>query len=429
MTPQDTGAPPEPESTPEAAAPPGDETPDSTPEPAPLPVLTEPAEGIPPVITLESELDACAQAIGSGVGAVALDAERASGYRYGQSAYLVQVRREGSGTWLIDPVTLPDLTPLDRAIGTGEWILHAATQDLPCLRELGLAPRQIFDTELAARLLGLPRVGLAAVIEHYLGISLAKEHSAVDWSTRPLPEPWLRYAALDVEVLTEVRNLMGADLAAQGKSEWARQEFEALLSWRPAVKEDPWRRTSGLHKIRQPRVLATVRELWYERDRIARDRDTSPGRVIPDTALVDIALADPQAPGDLPRGHRAIQRSQRAWLDAVARARRLPDDELPPASVKSDGPPPQRSWANRDPLAADRLTATREALGSFADERTIPIENVCSPDPLRRVVWSPPQDRSPEGFADALAVLGVRPWQREIVAPLLADAFAAHPDA
>lgn len=403
--------------------------PDTVEESAPLPVLTEPAEGVPPVITRESELDDCASAIADGFGPVALDAERASGYRYGQAAYLVQVRREGAGTWLIDPASLPDLTPLDRAIGTGEWILHAATQDLPCLGDLGLVPRQIFDTELGARLLGLPRVGLAAVIEHYLGISLAKEHSAVDWSTRPLPEPWLRYAALDVEVLAEVRNLMGIDLAEQGKSEWARQEFEALLTWKPAVKEDQWRRTSGLHKIRQPRVLATVRELWFERDRIARDRDTAPGRVIPDTALVDIALADPHGPGDLPRGHRAIQRSQRAWLEAVTRARSLGDDELPVASVKSDGPPPQRSWVNRDPVAAERLALTRERLGVFAEEHTIPIENVCSPDPLRRVIWTPPTQPSPEAFADSLATLGVRPWQREIVAPIIADAFAAHPDA
>ena len=395
---------------------------------APLPVLTEPADGIPPVITREAQLLECADAIASGVGPVALDAERASGYRYGQSAYLVQVRREEAGPWLIDPVYLPDLQPLDRAIGTGEWILHAATQDLTCLREVGLVPRQIFDTELGARLLGLPRVGLAAVIEHYLGISLAKEHSAVDWSTRPLPEPWLRYAALDVEVLTEVRNLMGADLAMQGKSEWARQEFASLLTWEPAKREDPWRRTSGLHKIRQPRVLATVRELWWERDRIARDRDTSPGRVIPDTALVEIAQANPAGPGDLPRGHRAIQRSQRAWLAAVERARELSDDELPAATLRSDGPPPQRSWANRDPLAADRLTAVRALLGNFAEEHTIPIENVCSPDPLRRVVWTPPAERSAEGFAAALAAHGVRQWQQDIVAPLLMEAFEAHPD-
>ena len=396
---------------------------------APLPVLTEPAEGIPPVITRESELMDCATAIAEGAGPVALDAERASGYRYGQSAYLVQVRREGAGTWLVDPVYLPDLDPLNRAIGSGEWILHAATQDLACLRDVGLVPQQIFDTELGARLLGMPRVGLAAVIEHYLGISLAKEHSAVDLSTRPLPEPWLRYAALDVEVLGEVRNLMGADLAAQGKSEWARQEFTALLDWRPTVREDPWRRTSGLHKIRQPRVLAAVRELWWERDRIARDRDTSPGRVIPDASLVEIALADPTSAADLPRGHRAIQRSHRAWLEAVGRARSLPDEDLPPATVKSDGPPPQRSWANRDTIAAERLTETRQRLGVFAEERTIPIENVCSPDPLRRVIWTPPTETTPEAFADALASHGVRPWQREIVAPMIAEAFAAHHDA
>lgn len=399
---------------------------DDTSSEATLPLLTEPAEGTPPVITRESELLDCAGTIAEGVGPIALDAERASGYRYGQSAYLVQIRREGAGTWLIDPVYLPDLDPLDRAIGTGEWILHAATQDLQCLRDVGLAPRQIFDTELGARLLGLPRVGLAAVVEHYLGISLAKEHSAVDWSTRPLPEPWLRYAALDVEVLTEVRNLMGVDLAAQGKHEWARQEFESLLQWQPAIKQDPWRRTSGLHKIRQPRVLATVRELWYARDQIARDRDTSPGRVIPDTALVDIALANPRATADLPRGHRAIQRSQRIWLEAVARAASLPDDELPPASVKTDGPPPQRSWANRAPVAAERLTVTREELSVFAQEHTIPIENVVSPDPLRRVIWTPPENETPEAFSAALAEYGVRPWQREIVAPILAAAFDEH---
>lgn len=402
---------------------------DEAAEEAPLPVLTDPADGVPAVITREAELMDCAAAIADGVGPVALDAERASGYRYGQSAYLVQVRREGSGTWLIDPVYLPDLEPLDRAIGTGEWILHAATQDLACLRDVGLTPRQIFDTELGARLLGMPRVGLAAVIEHYLGISLAKEHSAVDWSTRPLPEPWLRYAALDVEVLTEVRNLMGADLATQGKSEWARQEFEALLSWLPTLRVDPWRRTSGLHKIRQPRVLATVRELWWERDRIARDRDTAPGRVIPDTSLVEIALADPSSSDDLPRGHRAIQRNQRAWIDAVGRARDLAEDELPAATLKSDGPPPQRSWPNRDPIAAERLAATRARLTTFAEEHTIPIENVCSPDPLRRVVWTPPSEHSAPAFTEALADHGVRPWQQEIVAPMLAAAFEDHPSA
>ncbi|MBR7742448.1 ribonuclease D [Phycicoccus sp. BSK3Z-2] len=403
----------------------GVDAPASAPPPVPL---SEPADGVPPVVESERGLDEVARAVAAGVGPVAIDAERASGYRYGQRAYLVQLRREGSGSWLVDPIALPDLSPVADAIGPAEWILHAATQDLACLAEVGLRPRQLFDTELAARILGLPRVGLAAVVEHYLGLSLAKEHSAVDWSTRPLPEPWLRYAALDVEVLGELRNLMGVDLAAQGKDEWARQEFEALLEWAPAERVDPWRRTSGINTLRQRRAIGVVRELWYARDVIARERDTSVGRVLPDASLVEIAKAAPRSPADLPSGHRAIKRYGRQWVEAVARAHDIPEDELPPRSLPSDGPPPPRVWADKDPVAAERLAATRAALTDFAQEHTIPVENVCSPDPLRRVVWDPPQDHDVASFADALRARGVRPWQAGIVAPMLHAAFAAHPD-
>ncbi|WP_404383090.1 HRDC domain-containing protein [Knoellia locipacati] len=395
--------------------------------PPPIP-LDEPSEGVPHVVETERGLTEAAAAIAAGEGPVAVDAERASGYRYGQRAYLVQVRREGSGTWLIDPMGCPDLSPLDEAIGRAEWILHAATQDLACLAEVGLRPRQLFDTELAARLLGLPRVGLAAVVEHYLGLALAKEHSAVDWSTRPLPEPWLRYAALDVEVLTELRNLMGVDLARQEKSEWARQEFEALLSWEPAEKVDPWRRTSGMNTIRSRRGIAVVRELWFARDDIARERDTSPGRILPDAGLVSIATAAPTSTSDLPSGHRAIARYGRQWVAAVKRANAIDEADLPQRTLRSDGPPPARSWADKDPVAAARLADTRNELMAFSGQREIPVENVCSPDPLRRVVWRPPATRDTDGFAEALRELGVRQWQADIVAPMLARAFEAHPD-
>ena len=390
--------------------------------------LTAPSDGTPEVVTTEAGLDRAARSVADGYGPVAMDAERASGYRYGQRAYLVQLRREGSGTWLVDPIALPDLTPLGEAIGAAEWILHAATQDLPCLADVGLRPQQLFDTELAARLLGLPKVGLAAVVQHYLGLSLAKEHSAVDWSTRPLPEPWLRYAALDVEVLVEVRNLMGVDLAAQDKAEWARQEFEALIGWQPPDRGDPWRRTSGMHRVRGARGAAIVRELWEARDRIAAARDTSPGRVLPDALIVEIAKTAPTRPDDLPSGHRGVLRYQRDWVGAVRRAKALPDSELPPATVRSDAPPPPRSWLDRDPVAATRLTTVRERLTAYAEERAVPVENVCSPDPLRRAVWNPPAEHTEAAFSAALAEHGARPWQREIVAPLLAAAFAEHPD-
>lgn len=399
----------------------------ATPVAEPVP-LEEPAEGVPSVVETERGLDEAAAAIAAGVGPVAIDAERASGYRYGQRAYLVQLRREGSGTWLIDPVAVPDLTPVNDAIGAAEWILHAATQDLACLAEVGLRPRQLFDTELAARILGLPRVGLAAVVEHYLGLRLAKEHSAVDWSTRPLPDPWLRYAALDVEVLGELRNLMGVDLAAQGKDEWARQEFTALLTWAPTERVDPWRRTSGINTLRSRRAVGVIRELWYARDTIARERDTSVGRVLPDAALVDIAAALPRDTVALPSGHRAIKRYGRQWVEAVERAVALPEEKLPPRTLPSDGPPPPRVWADKNPAAAARLSATRAALTEFAEEHSIPVENVCSPDPLRRVVWTPPEQRDVEGFSAALAAHGVRRWQADVVAPMLVAAFEAHPD-
>src|SRR5690606_37661080 len=189
--------------------------------------LLEPREGVPAV--------------------VAVDAERASGYRYGQRAYLIQMRRAGAGTALIDPIACPDLSGLDAALADTEMVLHAANQDLPCLAEVGLVPRRLFDTELAGRLLGYPRVGLGSMVENVLGYVLEKGHSAADWSTRPLPEDWLRYAALDVELLIELRDALEEELEAAGKLEWAREEFDAILATPPKPpRPDPWRRTSGI---------------------------------------------------------------------------------------------------------------------------------------------------------------------------------------
>ena len=394
------------------------------PVPAPLPLLTDPLGGVPRVIETERELLAAADLIAGGEGSVALDAERASGYRYSQRAYLVQVRRDGAGSFLIDPIACPDLSPLNEAVGGAEWILHAATQDLACLAEVGLRPRQLFDTELAARILGLPRVGLSAVVQHYLGVTLAKEHSAVDWSTRPLPEPWLRYAALDVEVLGELRNLMGVDLALAGKSEWARQEFDALLTWAPTERAEPWRRLSGLATLRGRRGYAVARELWYARDAIARDRDIAAGRIASDRILLEIAQKAPTTIEELPAGHRPIARYGRQWVRAVRAGLELPETDLPQRTVRTQGPPPARSWADRDPEAAARLSAVRSALASVSDRHQIPVENLCSPEPLRRVLWSPPAELTEDAFRAALAAQGVRPWQADIVAPLLVDAFS-----
>jgi ribonuclease D len=396
---------------------------------SPIPVVIDldaPRDGVPLVIETPSGLERCAAAIAAGTGPAGVDAERASGFRYGQRAFLVQIRREGSGTWLIDPEPFENLAIINDALKGVEWILHAASQDLPCLLELGMWPDKLFDTELAARLAGLPRVGLAAVIEQLLGFGLAKEHSAADWSTRPLPEPWLRYAALDVEVLTELREELIELLEGDGKLDFAEQEFAAILAAGVAPpRVDPWRKTSGLHQIRDRRQLAAVRELWLERDSLAQKRDVAPGRLIPDSALVAAAKAMPSTVPQLlaTKGFhgRAAQREAPRWLRCIAAARDLAD--LPPLHLPTNAPPPPRVWADRDPEAAARLATARPILQETAEALNLPLENLLTPDYLRRIAWRPPAEVSEETVAAELRALGAREWQVELVAPLIAAAF------
>lgn len=395
----------------------------------PIPLL-EPREGIPPVVASEAALADVIAAFAAGRGPVAVDAERASGYRYGQRAYLVQIRREGAGTALIDPVGCPDLSGLGAALDGTEWILHAATQDLPCLRDIGMTPSLLFDTELAGRLAGFPRVGLGAMVESVLGFALEKGHSAVDWSTRPLPEPWLRYAALDVELLVDLRDRLEGELDRQGKLEWALQEFSAIASAPPAPpRKDPWRRTSGMHKVRRRRQMAVVRELWTARDQLAQRRDVSPGKVLSDAAIVEAALALPPNVGALSAlpgfGQRMGRRQLEQWQAAVDRAKALPDIELPQPGQQPAGPPPPRAWADKDPAAAARLSAARAAVSGLAERLHLPQENLITPDTVRRVCWEPPSSADPDTVAETLTGYGARPWQIHLVTPLLVEALSA----
>jgi ribonuclease D len=390
---------------------------------APVPLLV-PADGLPALVADRVALADTARAIADGTGPVAVDAERASGFRYSQRAYLVQLRRAGTGTALIDPIPLgSDLHELAPALTGPEWVLHAASQDLPCLAEVGLAPASLFDTELAARLAGLPRVGLGPLVEQLLGLSLEKGHGAADWSRRPLPVDWLVYAALDVEVLIDLRDVLAALLDEQGKLEWARQEFEAVrTAGPPAPRAEPWRRTSGIHKIRKPRALAAVRALWEARDRLAAERDIAPGRVLPDAAIIEATVAAPTSAAVLAalpvfRG-RAQRRLTGYWYGALAEAARLDPDELPRATATSDGPPPVARWADRDPAAAARLAAARAGIAALSERWDIPAENLLQPDVLRRVCWSPPDDGD---LATALRANGAREWQVELVGSLLGE--------
>lgn len=308
-------------------------------------------------------------------------------------------------------------------------MLHAASQDLPCLAEAGLRPRRLFDTELAGRLLGLPRVGLGPMVEQLLGLALQKGHGSDDWSIRPLPDTWLVYAALDVEVLIELRDLLESMLAERGRLEWAQQEFAAIVDAPPAEPRiDPWRRTSGIHKVRNRRVLAVVRDLWNTRDAIGRRRDVAVHRVLPDSAIVDAAVTPPASIDALVQRPVFRGRAQRklagSWMAAVERAMALPDHELPPVHLPHDGPPPPARWASKDPVAHARLVAGRADLAVLAEHLAMPVENLVTPSVMRAVLWEPPEP-DVEAVAQRLRSGGARPWQVELTAGILTRALTA----
>jgi ribonuclease D len=375
----------------------------------------------------EAYLDAV-KAIVAGNGPIAIDAERASGFRYSQRAYLIQIFRRGAGTFLFDPPAVGQFTELNDALIDEEWILHAASQDLTCLREVGIDPKKLFDTELGARLAGLPRVGLGTVVEDLLGIHLAKEFSAADWSTRPLPQAWLVYAALDVELLVDLREKLGEILDEAGKGEIAREEFESVLGrdFR-IVREQPWRRLSGLHSVRGVRGLAVARELWQARDEYARETDIAPGRLVPDSALVAAARNLPESKRDLVAMKEFTGRASRSqidrWWDAIQTG--MTTTDLPVLRAATETIPPPRAWPDKNPAADRRLRAARVAVTEKSTELNIPIENVLTPELLRRLAWGPPEPIDVASVSGALSDMGARPWQVDAIAAPITEAFFA----
>lgn len=361
-------------------------------------------------------------ALSQGAGPLAIDAERASGFTYSQRAYLIQVYRRDAGTFLFDPPAIGDMSALGDVGASEEWVLHAASQDLACIREVGVSPQKIFDTELAARLLGIPRVGLGTVLAELLDVHLAKEHSAVDWSTRPLPEPWLAYASEDVEHLVNLRDTLSELLEEQGKSDIAAQEFQATLDRMPKPPADePWRRTSGIHALRQPRQLAVARALWNSRDSLARERDISPGRLIPDAAIVAAASADLATSSDLAGLKSFTGRASRSelarWWRAIGEG--LTATELPQVRVSSEGTPHPRSWPDKNPEAAERLRRARASVTDLAEEMNIPAENLLTPALVRDLCWAPPEPLDVHGVTAFLAAGGARAWQVEATSEML----------
>ena len=402
-----------------------------------VPLLT-PSGGTPPVIATEAALTSAIAELRAGTGPFAVDAERASGFRYSARAYLIQIKRLGGGLHLIDPIAFGPghelFVELNELLNTDEVILHASTQDLPCLRELGINPSQLFDTELGGRIAGLPRVGLGPLLESLMGVTLAKEHSAADWSTRPLPQEWLTYAALDVELLVELRDAMYGILNSTGKLQWAEQEFASILKAPPAPPRiDPWRRTSGMHKIKRRDQLAIIRELWTTRDAIASAADIAGGKLLNDSAIIELSLSAPKTKKEFEKALRPLGLRARwlenyeSWLAAIARAVAMNEDQWPPVRTNTDNLPPIKLWRDKFPEKFAPLSHARALIEAIATANSIPIENLISPESIRRICWSPPaqstQTRDEPAVRSALASLGARPWQIDLTAGALADAL------
>jgi ribonuclease D len=400
--------------------------------------LLAPVGGTPPIIDTDNALEDALNQLALGSGPFAVDAERASGFRYSARAYLIQIKRTGGGLHLIDPIPFgpghPLMAALNDLLNTDEVILHASTQDLPCLRELGINPKLLFDTELGGRIAGLPRVGLGPLLESLMGVLLAKEHSAADWSVRPLPQEWLTYAALDVELLVELRDKVESLLIEAKKEKWAKEEFASiLLAPPPPPRVDPWRRTSGMHKIKRRDQLAIIRELWNARDEIAKSQDIAGGKLLNDSAIVEIALNPPTNKKEFekvlrPLGLRARWLENiKVWLEAIARATALPENQWPALRTNADVLPPIKLWRDKFPEKFAPLSHARARIEIIAQENSIPVENLITPELVRRICWSAPApstvELSPLLVRQHLLELGARKWQVDLVAEAIAHAL------
>lgn len=379
--------------------------------------------------------EACAE-LAFETGAFAIDAERASGFKYGQRAYLIQVARATGSIYLIDPASISpsfdpnDFSQLARVLSTDTWLLHAATQDLPCLAELGLVPTTIFDTELGSRIVGLPRVGLGAVVEHYLGLALAKEHSAVDWSKRPLDPSWLQYAALDVDVLHELANKLEIDLKDNDKLDWALEEFTHLLNFKPKPENpERWRTITGLHEVKTQQGLAVARSLWRAREAMAMKLDVAPGRLIPDSSISHVSKTmhrtRPELASDKGFAGRASRSYLDTWWSALEEGRA--ERDLPPLKLANPGIPNHRSWPARWPQANQRLICTRHNLAALANELSLPLENLISPESIRQICWIEREEVGDEQIRQELAALKTRPWQIDLIAQVICESIRESP--
>ncbi|MFU0560858.1 HRDC domain-containing protein [Gardnerella vaginalis] len=443
-------------------------------------LLKEPREGVPEVIdTLEAYKEYC-NLLASGSGSLAADAERASGFRYGHEDWLIQFKRKGAGIGLLDPIALGklgvDWHEFNKAVGDAPWIIHDSMQDLPGFFDIGLRPRALFDTEIAAKLLGRKRFGLSSVTEYYLGLTLAKEHSAADWSYRPLPRDWRNYAALDVELLIELEEVMSGELKKQGKISWANQEFAHLLSkgaQKKAPHPNPWLRISHISVLMHDKIgLMIAKELWQKRDELARQYDIAPTLLLSDAAIIEAGKRKPSNSREFRsirilnervrihtgseqdkmfERYAPIQRKIKpnVWKavieDAISRAKsgeiaiidyaQSSNDEddcgcsnessliaknVQDAQESQDvqesqaAPRSMKYWREHHPKRYERLQNVKRSLIKISEDTHTPSEVIIKPQIIRNLCWQ--DDVEHINVKEFLDEQGARMWQSDLIA-------------
>ena len=364
--------------------------------------LSSPRGGVPALSDTTASVQAVTESLAGGRGPVAVDTERASGFRFNDRAFLVQLRRDGSGTHLVDPAAVPQagriLAPvMDRT----PWILHAAHSDLPALTSLGWTAPELHDTQIAGRLLGYGQIGLAGMLEEFLGVTVAKDKGREDWSARPIPDAMLSYAALDVELLIELLDVTLARLTDLGRGDWYRQECEHVrTAWSFPVPEPDWRRLRGIGHVRDPRGLEIVRRLVATRTSVARDKDVPPEHVLRSSSILDLA----QEPGHADRrlrhevaGASRLARSSKgktvareltsALSAALREAFSTERSDLPEPSRTSGGRPDHRTWERDYPVAHRLSEGFRDAVAEMSARTGIRPEDLITVRVLRAVAW------------------------------------------
>ena len=394
--------------------------------------VTAPSEGTPQLMAGAAAIRQAADRLAQGTGWCAVDTERASGFRYHNRVCLLQIRRTGAGTMLIDVESDPQATTdfIGRVLADTGWVVHAASTDLPYLEQLRLRPPQLFDTELAGRFLGFHRVNLAAMVEHYLGVRLRKNHGGEDWSRRPIPSGWLDYAALDVEYLLPLADAMRSELMQQHpKDTWVAEECDYLTrvyrGYSPAPKS--WEDLKGVHGLRTSKQLQVARWLWRVREKLARASDTAVSRLLPDKALVALATELPttvpkvmRTPGYPPR----LRRKARYWANQVDKALRTAQDRWPepfPIPTYRDTPPSRYTWSRYYPESFPKLTMVREELARIAAQVEIPVENMIQSSDTNEIVWRSQELKEVTDDTELLELLQrlqIRPWQQKLCLPI-----------